>query len=173
MIMEKVMVIGCCGAGKSTFSRKLHQITQLPLIHLDMEYWLPEWVETDKPEWESKVTEMAARASWIIDGNYGGTIDIRIRQADTIIMLDYPTWKCLWRITKRIVRHYGKARPDMPKGCNERFDAEFYHYVYNFNKKKRPGIMAKLEAIKEEKEVVFLRSDLEVDAFLNGLEKDK
>jgi len=43
--MERVMIIGCAGAGKSTLARKLGAITGLPVIHLDREHWRPGWVE--------------------------------------------------------------------------------------------------------------------------------
>jgi len=114
--MKRVMVIGCCGAGKSTFSRKLAEITKL-----------------EKVEWKTIVTKLSNRPNWIIDGNYGGTMDIRMEKADTIIYLDYPTIKCLWRITKRILKYKGQVRPDMPEGCKERFDLDFYHYVATYN----------------------------------------
>jgi len=133
------MVIVCCGAGKSTFSKKLAKITNLDLIHLDQHFWKPNWEETEKEQWSKIVSELANKESWIIDGNYGGSMDIRIKHADTIIYLDYPTLKCLWRVTKRIIKYHGKERPDMPKGCKERFNLEFYHYValYNFLRRKK------------------------------------
>lgn len=86
-------------------------------IHLDQYYWKPNLVESEKPECEETVTELVNTSEWIIDGNYGGTMNIRLNRADTIIYLDFPTYRCLWRITKRIIKHHGKVRPDMPTGC--------------------------------------------------------
>jgi adenylate kinase family enzyme len=168
MTLKRAMVIGCCGAGKSTFSKALHAVTQLELIHLDQHYWKPDWEETDSEQWSATVQELADRPNWIIDGNYGGTMDLRIRRADTIIYLDYPAWRCLWRVVKRVIKYRGRVRPDMPGGCRERFDWEFLHYVAVFNWRKRGPLMQKLKAVKREKRVEILRSDQEVARFLEG-----
>lgn len=76
------MIIGCCGAGKSTLARKLHAVAGLELIHLDRQYWKSGWIETEPEEWGEKVAGLVAKPNWIIDGNYGGTMDIRIKRAD-------------------------------------------------------------------------------------------
>ena len=164
------MVIGCCGAGKSTFSRKLHAITNIDIFHLDQYYWKPNWTETASEEWKKIVSDLAAKTNWIIDGNYGGTMDIGFKRADTIIYLDYPTSKCLWRVTKRIWKYHGQQRPDMPPGCNERFDLEFYHYVATFNIRKRKKTLKKLEALKSTKKVVVFNNDKQAEVFLNELQ---
>ena len=167
--MKRVMVIGCCGSGKSIFSKKLSEVLDLPLIHLDQYYWKPNWVETPKPEWEKTVQAPADKPVWIIDGNYGGTIDVRIARADTIIHLDYATYKCLWRITKRIVKYHGQERPDMSQGCQERFDLEFYHYVLTYNLLRRKKINNKLEGLKVTKRIEVFRNDKATEAFIVGL----
>lgn len=167
--MQRVMIIGCCGAGKSTLSKKLSELTGLETIHLDQHYWKPNWVETNAEEWNTIVQKLAARPSWIIDGNYGGTMDLRIEKADTIIYLDYSTVKCLWRITKRIVKYKGRERPDMPTGCKERFDLEFYHYVATYNLLRRKKLHQLVNRVKGEKQVFIFRNDGEVDDFLEGL----
>ena len=163
------MIIGCCGAGKSTFAKKLGNILPLEVIHLDQHYWQPNWTETAKEEWEEIVSKLAQKESWIIDGNYGGTMDLRIDRADTIIYLDYPTWKCLWRITKRIIKHRGHERPDMATGCQERFDLEFYHYVATFNLMRRKALINKMQKLKSQKTVHIFRNDKETGIFLNAL----
>ncbi|MEL6659524.1 MAG: hypothetical protein AAFP77_20835 [Bacteroidota bacterium] len=169
--MQRVMVIGCCGAGKSTVARRLHDLTGLPLQHLDQHYWLPNWQEPDKASWQAKVRELSDQANWIIDGNYGGTMDIRLGRADTIIYLDYPTVKCLWRITKRIMRYHGKVRPDMPVGCKERFNLGFYHYVATYNFVRRPALIKRLRALDNSKQLVHLRNDREANRFLSKWSK--
>ena len=163
------MIIGCSGAGKSTLAKKLHQLTQLPVFHLDQYYWKPNWVESTTSEWEPVMTQLAAKEKWIIDGNYGGTMDIRIKRADTIIYLDYSTRSCLWRITKRILKYRGESRPDMTEGCVERFDLEFYHYVAVYNLTRRKSLLNKLRSLPAEKSIFILRNDGEVEQFLDGL----
>lgn len=93
--MERIIVIGCCGAGKSTFARRLHDKTGLELVHLDKLHWSSNWVESDRETMKQRVQEVVEKPKWIIDGNYSGTMDIRIEKADTILYLDYPIWKCL------------------------------------------------------------------------------
>lgn len=163
--MQKVLVIGCCGAGKSTFSKKLQAILNVELIHLDQYYHKPNWEEPKKEQWEEIVNNLVQKPSWIMDGNYGGTFDVRFKEADTIIYLDYSTIKCFWRVIKRIIKYYGKVRPDMPKGCKERFDLEFLKYVLTFNYKNRKGILEKLNAFQEHKKVYVFKTDKQVDLF--------
>ena len=163
------MVIGCSGSGKSTFSRKLASILDLELHHLDQYYWKPNWEETPQSEWKEIVKKLASGSEWIIDGNFGGTMDIRIDRADTIIYLDIPTYKCLWRITKRIIKNHGKVRADMPEGCPERFDLEFYHYVLTYNLLRRKKKFEKLNKLKEQKDIYIFKNDLESHRFLQSL----
>ena len=167
--LQKILVIGCCGAGKSTFSKKLQSILNLELIHLDQYYHKPNWEETKQEEWEKIVNSLVQKSSWIMDGNYSGTMDVRIKSADTIIYLDYPVLKCFWRVIKRIVKHYGKVRSDMQQGCKERFDLEFLYFVATFNYKNRIGIIEKLNLIKNKKKVYILKTDKAADLCLGQI----
>jgi len=160
------MVIGCCGSGKSTFSKKLASHTSLPIFHLDQYYWKPNWTETESSEWKTIVEDLATKPSWIIDGNYGGTMDIRFREADTIIYLDRSTPVCLWRVVKRIIKYHGQVRPDMPPGCKERFDWDFLHYVAIYNLKRKKDVLKKMAALDPSKELLVFKSDKETEAYL-------
>ncbi len=167
--MQKVIVIGCCGAGKSTFAKRLHELIGLELIHLDQHYWQADWAETEEMEWRKKVEDLASKPSWIIDGNYGGTMDIRLKKADTIIYLDYSTLSCLSRITKRIMKYRGTVRPDMPEGCRERFDLEFYHYVATYNLLRRKKHYRQIEENKANKQTIILKNDRQQEQFFESL----
>jgi len=114
--MKKVIVIGSGGAGKSTFSRRLGEATGLPVIHLDAHFWRPNWEPTPKDEWKAKVGELLKGDEWIMDGNFGGTRELRMQAADTIIMLDFPRRVCMYRVVKRAFQFHGKKRPDMGEG---------------------------------------------------------
>ena len=119
--MKKIMIIGCGGSGKSTLAKDLHKITGLELIHLDRIFWTPGWKELPREEWIEKNKKiLAEKESWIMDGNYGSTMDMRLEKADTIIFMDTPTQVRLFRVLKRIVKHYGRSRPDMPDNCPEK-----------------------------------------------------
>ena len=164
--MQRILVTGCCGAGKSTFSKKVQSILKLELIHLDQYYHKPNWEEPEKSEWEKTVHTLVKKPSWIMDGNFNGTMDVRIKSADTIIYLDYPTLKCFWRAIKRIVKYHGVVRSDMAKGCKEQFDLEFLHFVLTFNSKNRKRFIQKLNLVKDEKKVLVLKTDKQADKFL-------
>ena len=166
------MIIGCGGAGKSTFAKALHKVTGLPLIHLDRIYWNPNWQGTEQTEWEAIVKEIAAKPEWIIDGNYSRTMDIRIQQADTIIFLNRSRWRCLYRAIKRTIIYRGKTRSDMHPECPERFDWEFLRYIFNYNRTRRPAILKKLEGLRDFKEVLILRNDRELEAYLEGCQRE-
>ena len=143
--MQRVLVIGCSGVGKSTLSHQLADAWQLPLIHLDQGYWEAGWIESDKKIWRAKVAQHVLAERWIMDGNYGGTMDLRMAKADLVVWLDYSRWICLWRVIKRTLKYHGKTRPDMTDGCPERFDWPFLVYIYDFAKKHRPRILNNLK----------------------------
>lgn len=107
--MKRVVVIGSGGAGKSTFSRKLSEATGIEVIHLDGLYWKPNWQKTPAEEWERTVAGLVKRESWIMDGNFGGTREMRIRAADTVIFMDPPRRVCMYRVLKRAIKYRGKT----------------------------------------------------------------
>ena len=160
------MIIGCCGSGKSTLAAKLSSLMQLELIHLDKHYWKENWVETEKDEWKARVMALAGKDPWIMDGNYNGTMDIRMARADTIIFLDFPTLTCVSRVLKRTWFYYGKSRQDMPPGCPERFSLKFLWYVLTFNQVKRLMILDKLLCHAKNKKLITLKNDDEVRSFM-------
>lgn len=165
--MQRTLIIGCSGSGKSTLTRQLAQRTGLPVIHLDQKYFGPNWKEPKQKAWAKTVTQLAARDRWIMDGNFSGTFPIRMPRADTIVFLDQPTWRCIWRVIKRTIRFHGQVRPGSAPGCRERFDAHFLGYVWRYNATRRPGIlkvMAEQEAVG--KAVHILRTEAEIRDFL-------
>ena len=146
--MEKILIIGSPGSGKSTFGRMLSKKLNIPLVHLDSLWWKEGWVERERDEFDSLLLMELKKKSWIIDGNFSRTLETRLQYADTVIFFDYNRFLCLWRVLKRVVTNHGKVRPDMPNGCPERFDWDFLKYVYKFNDTQRKSIYAKLSAQK-------------------------
>src|SRR5437667_11281349 len=118
--MKRVLVIGSGGTGKTTVARRLAQRTGLPLIHLDLLYWRPGWQPTPGDEWQQTVGRLVAGEEWIIDGNYGGTLDLRLTACDTVVFLDLPRLLCLWRVLVRQLRYFGRERPKLPEGGSAR-----------------------------------------------------
>lgn len=93
--MQRIALIGSPGAGKATLARCLGQALGLPVYHLDALYWKPGWEPTPRAEWRELQLRLVAGDRWLIDGNYGGTMAIRLTAADTVICLDLPRWVCL------------------------------------------------------------------------------
>jgi adenylate kinase family enzyme len=171
--MNKVMVIGSSGAGKSVFSTRLSAITGLPLIHLDKHHWRPGWTEPPKEVWREQVAGLISRDRWIMDGNFGGTMEMRLAGCDTAIFLDLPRHICAWRVLKRAVSHYGRTRPDLAEGCPEKFDLPFLKWVWDFPERSRPTVLQRLSRVADRVKIVTLRSDIEKDKFLESLKLPK
>ncbi len=170
--MKKILVIGSCGAGKSTFAKRFHKITKLKLIHLDSYYHQPNWTEPDENDWLKTVEELVKGDEWIMDGNYGGTMEFRMKRCDTVIWLDFPRTVCTWRVIKRTLKYYKRTRPDMAEGCYERFDWEFLKYVWNFQRDKNPNNEARLKKFDNIK-LFRLKSNADVENFFSELRSNK
>ena len=165
--MQRVLVLGSPGAGKSTFARKLAAATHLPLIHLDAHYHLPGWEEPDPATWDARLDGLIAGESWIIDGNFGSSLDRRLARADTAMVLDYATATCLWRLFRRIATLHGRVRQDAPPGCPERFDLAFFAYVARFRHVKTPALNRKVAAF--DGDVHRFAQPRQAQAFLDAL----
>ena len=165
MGMTKVLVIGSGGAGKSTFARRLGELLELEVIHLDSLYWSAGWIEMPKAEWHRVVEELLSRRAWIIDGNYSGTLQMRLEACDTVIFLDMSRLICLWRLLKRAVLYRDEHRPDMAGGCPEKLNWEFMRWVWGYPERTRPKIIELLEKSACNKQIIWLRSRAEVKRF--------
>lgn len=162
--MQKVIVIGCPGSGKSTFSRALSQKTDLPLFHLDMLYWNADRTTVEKSVFLSRLSKILSLDKWIIDGNYNSTMEMRMLECDTVIFLDYPTDVCIEGAKNR----RGKPRSDIPwvEAENE-IDEEFLEFINNFSSQSRPQILSLLGKYPDKKAFVFKNRN-EAQAFLKG-----
>lgn len=166
--MERVMIIGCGGAGKSTLARKLGEKTGLPVVHLDKLFWRPGWVSISQTEYDVLHRQELAKERWIIDGNFDRTIPERLARCDTVIYLDFSRLACLLGVCKRILTTYGTVRPDMGEGCPERFDWEFLCWVWNFNKNKRARnyrLLSEVEGV----DIIILKNRRQVERYLRNL----
>ena len=160
--MKKVIVIGCPGSGKSTISRELHNKTGIPLYHLDMMYWNADKTTVEKSVFLERLSVVLEKDEWIIDGNYGSTMELRMAACDTVFFLDYPLDVCLGGIKER----RGKPRSDMPWIETEE-DAEFIEFIKSYNEQQKPKVLELLEKYSD-KNIVIFKSREQADAFLNG-----
>jgi adenylate kinase family enzyme len=162
--MRRVLIIGSPGAGKSTFARQLGRRINAPVIHLDKLYWQPGWIEPDPQTWSDTLARAVQAESWIMDGHYGSTLDLRLQAADTVILLDFPRSLCLRRVFLRVLRTWGRNREDMGPGCREKVDFEFIRFIWNFNRENLPAAKEKLQHFTGGKYI--LKSPRELQHFL-------
>jgi len=159
--MNKVIVIGSPGAGKSVFSQKLKNITSLPLYHLDSLYHKSDGTHISKEELEDKLREIFKKDKWIIDGNYQRTLEMRFKECDTVFLLDFPTEVCLEGALSRI----GKKREDLP-WIEEKLDENFKQTIIDFSTQKLPQIYELLDKYKNHLNIIIFKSREETDNYI-------
>lgn len=159
--MNKVIVIGCPGAGKSTFSRILRDRTGLPLYYLDMIWHRPDKTTVSKDAFDASLAEILCRDHWIIDGNYIRTLETRLKACDTVFLLDFPVEVCLEGAASRV----GTVREEMP-WIETELDPEFRQWIMNFPKDQLPRIYELLGRYSAEKQVVIFRTREEMNEWI-------
>ena len=160
--MQKVIVIGCPGSGKTTFARKLHRKTGLPLYYLDAIWHKPDKTHVSREEYDARLGEILALDAWIIDGNYSRTLERRMAECDTVFLFDLPVELCLAGAISRI----GKKREEMP-WIETELDPEFEQQIRDFPSKELPTVYALIEKYSEKTVVVFKSREV-ADAFFAG-----
>ena len=166
VIFQKIIVIGSPGAGKSTFSRRLRDITSLPLYHLDMIWHKPDRTNITKEEFDKQLSEILRTDKWIIDGNYQRTIELRLEKCDTVFLMDFPLDVCLAGAAARV----GTKRDDLP-WVEDELDEEFRQWIVDFPNEKLPQIYQMLDKYRD-KNIVIFKSRQEAEDYLQKLEKE-
>ena len=166
--MKRIMIVGGPGSGKSTLARQLGARTGLPVHHMDKLHWQENWIARPAEEKIALVRAVEAQDCWILEGGISTTYANRVARADLVVWLDLPVGLRLWRVTKRLFRYLGKARPDLPKGCVERLHPEtvvFYGFIWTSRHRSRAKIAEALAADQSGTPVAHLTSVKEVRAF--------
>jgi adenylate kinase family enzyme len=169
--MERILVMGSSGSGKSTFVKRLSALTGLPTVSLDALFWKPGWKPSDTPEFEKRVTEAAHLPRWIMDGNFisGGAGDLRRSLADAVVWFDLPRRTCMTGIITRIAMSYGRVRPEMAPGCPERIDVEFFRYVWTYRQLQRPKLLRYFEGLRPDQALISFTNRAQADQYLTNL----
>ncbi len=162
--MLKIIIIGSPGSGKSTFARKLRDITNLPLYYLDMLWHKKDRTNISREEFDEKLEKILKKDKWIIDGNYQRTIEMRLKECDTVFLMDYPLEVCLSGAEERV----GKKREDLP-WIEEKVDEEFKQIIVDFSKNKLPQIYKLLEKYQQNKNIVIFKSREEADNYIKKM----
>ncbi len=171
--LRRLLVIGGPGAGKSTLAVRLGAALGLPVVHLDAHFWRPGWQETPRAEWAARVAELAAGERWVMEGHYGGTLAIRARAADLVVVLAPPRTTCVLRLVRRGLGDRGRERHDLAPGCREQVpDWTFLREAWAFGATKLPGALNTLTSPAAQRAdgtpppVVILRTAAEVERFV-------
>ena len=167
---KKIILVGSPGSGKSYLSKLIAKYTGQSLIHLDNEYWKPGWTATPKDEWIDRQKELISGESWIIDGNYDSTLELRFAAADCVIFLDINRFMWIYGAWKR----HGKKRSDLPDYLEEKVDKEFLEFIkwiWDFPKKHRKKILH-LHNQYPDKQFIVLKSRGQIKKFVMELEKN-
>jgi adenylate kinase family enzyme len=170
--MRRVLVMGCSGAGKSTFARRLADKLGLPFVPIDRIFWQPGWREPKPAEFAAAMTQEAEKPAWVIDGNFlaDGASLLRRERADTVLFFDLPRWVCMLGVIRRSVTGHGVVRSEMAPGCPEKVDLAFWRYVWTFNAAQRPRMLAYFSALRADQRLVTFTARRQADAFLSGAE---
>lgn len=169
--MERILVIGCSGAGKSTVSRELGKILDIEVVHLDNLLWKSGCNLTEPSEEPEMLREILDRPRWIMDGNYTASLPMRLNAADTVVVVDFHRLRCLAGALKRLMRYRGRNRPDMGGGCEEELNLAFLKWIWDYPKKERPQLMHNVRQHGAHAQVIFLQRPADVERFLKTARK--
>ena len=167
--MQRVLILCCAGSGKTTLANHLTEISGVPIIYLNHEYWLADWTETEKEVWQKKIEKLVGKKSWILHGNYLSTLKLRSLYADTLIFLDLSTIVCFLNVFKRLSKYWGRARPELNPGCVERTDWLFYQYIWTDRTKMRPQVLDILRSLPASERVIILHNRYERKKWIKNL----
>ena len=152
--INRISIIGGCGTGKTTLANNLGNTLNLPVYHLDGFHHLKDWKVRDKVERDEMIINKINEYKWVIDGTYPTTLDKRIEKSDLVIYLDYSSFAQIKGVFKRFLKNHGKEKEEIP-GCREQMTLEFFLYVLNWRKNKRPNVIRYIEKMEKRKLLIF------------------
>ncbi|OCP26388.1 MULTISPECIES: AAA family ATPase [unclassified Ensifer] len=167
---RRMLVVGCSGGGKSTLSQKLCGHLDLAYISIDRDIlWLPGWVQRDRAEQRQRIVERIAGDRWIMDGTNPSTFDVRVPRSDIVIWVRMPRLLCIWGVVTRWLKYLGRTRPEMAPGCIEKVDWQFLEFIWTFEDRFSPRIVAGLAQHGPNVPVLQLKSRRQMQRLLDLL----
>lgn len=169
--MQRVMIVGQPGSGKSRLAREMGNRTGLPVIHIDTIHWQPGWIERSIDEKTRLCREVEARDHWIFEGGHSATWDNRIARADLLVWIDRPSVLRFWRVLVRTLIHRGRPRPDLPEDCPEQLGnlPEFFRFMWTTRNSARAKMKQLAAMAPSGCCVVCLRSNRQTTLFLSRI----
>lgn len=162
--MQRILVTGNAGAGKTTLARALAAHLGLPYAGLDRIVWRPGWQPTPTPERRAMEASLASGERWVVDG----VSDLILHAADTVVFLDYSRRQCFWRVLRRNLPYLFRSRPDLPERCPEILIVRtLVRIIWRFPARVRPRILESCRSANTR--MIHIRSDSELLAFLNSV----
>ena len=145
------MILGRGGAGKSTLAARLGAVLALPVIELDKHFWAPDLTPTPKERWVDIQRQLTSGQRWVIDGDLGpyDVLDVRLQAADTVVVLDFPLWRCAWRALRR-----------------SRENLAFWRWVIAYRRRSLPTILAAIASNAGQAQLHVLRNPRAVEQLL-------
>jgi adenylate kinase family enzyme len=163
--MQRVLVVGTSGVGKTTLAMEMQRVTGLPVHHLDLLGWEAGWVRREAEEFAHDVDALMKGKRWVIEGNYIATLPSRVGRADTLVLIDLPLWLCLVRVFRRWWKDRNRVRHDLPKGCVEPLPWTFLTWVLTAPP-RRQQVWVEVAAKNPNVRFIHLKSARQVDAFV-------
>ncbi|WP_183154126.1 DNA topology modulation protein FlaR [Paracoccus siganidrum] len=170
-VIQRVMIVGGPGSGKSFVATRLGALSGLPVHHMDHIHWLPGWVERERLEKDMLTREIHAKPRWIFEGGHSRTYRERAARADLLIWLDLPVGLRIRRVLWRSLRHLGRRRPDMAEGCPEllgRQTVDFLRFIWRTRETSRQAVRRVISPPPDGLRVVHLTRPAAVRGFLSG-----
>ncbi len=166
---KRILILGSPGAGKTTFAIRLGRVLDLGAIHLDAHFWKPGWLATPQSQWRTTVASLIQQDSWIMDGTYESSLDLRIPAAESIILIESSRWTCLWRALKRRATVDDHSRPDAPSG--QKLELAFLRYIWQYPVVTRPFVAECIRKYGSDKDVIQLEGSPEMQEFLRNVQQ--
>lgn len=162
--MKRILVIGCPGAGKTYFAKRLGEKINLPIIHMDNLYWRKDKTSLNDEELKEKLLPYLKEETWIIDGNYHQNLALRLDYATDVYFLKMPRDECIEGILERI----DQPRDDIPWIETKKDAAELIAWTLDYEERTKKDEDALLKKYPHLRVYTFY-SRQEVNAYLDKL----